>query len=271
MAVKDPETIKRIVRSNFDESALLYERFERKYGLFRDLTRRLAYACGIEPGMNVIDVGCGTGASSSMLAVMVAPKGRVTGVDFSRDMLDVARDRLKNIPNAEFILADAETLDECIDTPVDSVLFNATIFLIPATSRALESAHGILKKGGIVGMNYLTGIFDGGRDDGVELFRWAGDQALDFAPYGRGIADMKSLPRLLEEVGFGHIREGTVTERMPLEEVRDFYGIPAQSAGLYPRTPYGERLGLLDSLLEYLAGLGITHFHQGWGWCTGVK
>ena len=103
--MKDPEKIKRIVRSNFDESALLYERFERRYGLFRDLTRRLAEACGITGGMSVIDVGCGTGASSSTLANMVGPEGRVTGVDFSKEMLDVAKDRLKNISNAGFMLA----------------------------------------------------------------------------------------------------------------------------------------------------------------------
>jgi len=271
MAMKDPENIKRIVRSNFDESAPLYERFERRYGLFRDLTRRLAKACGITEGMNVIDVGSETGASSSTLAKMVGPEGMVTGVDFSKEMLDVAKDRLKNIPNTGFMLADAETLDQYIEPGVDSVLFNACIFLIPGTRGALKSAHGILKKGGIVGMNYLSGIFDGKREDGVDLFRSAGNEALEFAPYGRRITDTTRLSRLLGEVGFGHMGEGTVTESMTLEEVREFYSIPAQSAGLYPRTSYEERLELLDSLLEYLTGKGVSHFRQGWGWCKGVK
>ena len=43
------------------------------------------------PGERVLDIGCGCGATTLMLAGAVAPSGSVVGVDISRPMLDVAR------------------------------------------------------------------------------------------------------------------------------------------------------------------------------------
>ena len=48
-------------------------------------------ALDLSPGLSVLDVGCGTGATSRELAERVSPGGQVTGVDVSRPMLDAAR------------------------------------------------------------------------------------------------------------------------------------------------------------------------------------
>ena len=45
------------------------------------------------PGMAILDVGCGTGTTSMTLARIAGPKGRVTGMDISRPMLGLARQR----------------------------------------------------------------------------------------------------------------------------------------------------------------------------------
>jgi len=44
-------------------------------------------------GMAILDVGCGTGTTSMALARIAGPNGRVTGLDISRPMLDLARRR----------------------------------------------------------------------------------------------------------------------------------------------------------------------------------
>src|SRR6185312_7572098 len=59
------------------------------------------------PGERVIDVGCGSGATTFALAQRVAPSGHVFGIDVSGPMLERARQNTpKQLPVA-FALADA--------------------------------------------------------------------------------------------------------------------------------------------------------------------
>jgi SAM-dependent methyltransferase len=58
-------------------------------------------------GERIIDVGCGSGASSIALARKVAPAGHVLGVDVSVPMLERARQSAPSDLPVEFALADA--------------------------------------------------------------------------------------------------------------------------------------------------------------------
>ena len=66
----------------------------------------------LQPGMNVLDVGCGTGAVTRILAERVAP-GKVVGVDLSEERLSVARQIAEEqaIPNLEYVQSDVRDLD----------------------------------------------------------------------------------------------------------------------------------------------------------------
>jgi SAM-dependent methyltransferase len=68
-----------------------------------DAVLRLANA---RPGERVLDIGCGAGVTSLMLAEAVGASGQVTGVDVSQPMLALARSRTR-ARNIEFIEADA--------------------------------------------------------------------------------------------------------------------------------------------------------------------
>jgi SAM-dependent methyltransferase len=58
-------------------------------------TRRLLQEIGLQPGMRVLDIGCGTGDVSLLLAEMVGPTGSVVGIDRSPTALALARDRAR--------------------------------------------------------------------------------------------------------------------------------------------------------------------------------
>jgi SAM-dependent methyltransferase len=62
---------------------------------------------GVKAGERIIDVGCGCGATTIVLAQKVGPTGHVVGVDISAPMLARARQVAPSGLPVEFILADA--------------------------------------------------------------------------------------------------------------------------------------------------------------------
>jgi len=57
-----------------------------------EVVRRQARWCGIKPGMRVLDAGCGSGITTSILQDMVQPGGAAVGVDYSEDRIRYARE-----------------------------------------------------------------------------------------------------------------------------------------------------------------------------------
>ncbi len=81
-----------------------YERIQRGIAGFSD---DVITAAAATPGENVLDVGCGTGTTTGVLAHAVGPRGRVLGVDISEPLLAAAR--AQEIANATFATGDATT------------------------------------------------------------------------------------------------------------------------------------------------------------------
>lgn len=74
------------------------------------MTEAVLALAGAQPGESVLDIGCGSGTTTLLLAMRVAPKGRAIGIDLSAPMLDVARRRAESSQSiAKFIEADATT------------------------------------------------------------------------------------------------------------------------------------------------------------------
>jgi len=66
--------------------------------------RRAARATGLTAGGSALDVACGSGKLTAELTRIAGPKGRVVGLDFSPQMLEVAR---REHPGIEFVEGDA--------------------------------------------------------------------------------------------------------------------------------------------------------------------
>lgn len=64
-------------------------------GTYRSHREQASSALQLTPGMNVVDVGCGTGASFPALVKGVGAGGRVVGVDTSIGMLRKAEGRVR--------------------------------------------------------------------------------------------------------------------------------------------------------------------------------
>jgi SAM-dependent methyltransferase len=61
-----------------------------------------------QPGEQVLDIGCGTGATAIPFAAAVAPSGHVTGIDISVPMLDQARQKIAEAGARNITLVEAD-------------------------------------------------------------------------------------------------------------------------------------------------------------------
>jgi SAM-dependent methyltransferase len=77
------------------------------------VTTALIERAGIQPGMRVLDVACGTGHPAIPIAQHVGARGSVLATDFAEPMVAVAREMAaaQGVTNLEFRVVDGETLD----------------------------------------------------------------------------------------------------------------------------------------------------------------
>jgi demethylmenaquinone methyltransferase/2-methoxy-6-polyprenyl-1,4-benzoquinol methylase len=65
--------------------------------------RSVIAALQLAPGTHGLDIGCGIGLQTPLLAEATRPQGRVTGLDISAELLAYARTRIKSLPVADQI------------------------------------------------------------------------------------------------------------------------------------------------------------------------
>ncbi len=63
---------------------------------------------GIKPGMNILDLGTGTGVLIPYLSNLVGESGHISAVDLSDGMLSLAKKKYGNIKNVDFYKIDFE-------------------------------------------------------------------------------------------------------------------------------------------------------------------
>jgi SAM-dependent methyltransferase len=111
--------------------------------------QRAIEALAPRAGERLLDVGCGCGHTSLLLAGHVGPEGAVVGLDISRPMLDVARGRAAaaGLTNVRFLEADAQThpLDE---GTFDAVFSRFGVMFFASPTDAFQNLRRALKPRG---------------------------------------------------------------------------------------------------------------------------
>ena len=103
--------------------------------------------------VRVLDIGCGTGAVTRILASKLI-EGEVVGVDPSIVFLEKARELSSTLANISFEQGDGRQLPFG-EASFDVVVFHTVLSHMPSPESFLEEAHRVLKPGG-----YLA-VFDG--------------------------------------------------------------------------------------------------------------
>lgn len=101
----------------------------------------------LNTGEHVLDVGCGTGFLISEMAAMVGETGSLTGVDFSQDMLDVAVERCKPLPQVNLQRGSAADLP-LTDASFDAAACIQTLLYVLDVDQSIAELARVLKVGG---------------------------------------------------------------------------------------------------------------------------
>jgi len=121
------------------------------------LMPRMLALLGDVRGLNILDLGCGEGGYARALTRLGA---RVTGVDGSERLIEVARQRARDERrDVHFILANANALDDLPSHTFDIVVAPMSLMDVEDYDGAIREAHRVLKAGGELVMSITHPCF----------------------------------------------------------------------------------------------------------------
>ncbi|WP_256392335.1 class I SAM-dependent methyltransferase [Natronoarchaeum rubrum] len=143
-------------QSFYGRWAALYDALARYTPGIGSLRERAAAALELDPGDTVVEMGCGTGANLPYLREQVGPEGTVVGVDFTRPVLDRARESVAAYDNVHLIRGDAArppipgAVGESEPEPIDGVLATFVVGMLDDPAAAVHDWCDLLTAGGNV-------------------------------------------------------------------------------------------------------------------------
>ncbi len=261
-----------------DDNPRRYDAYAREYPGYRESSRDLiAVALPLADGgvadAAVLDLACGTGATTREILAVLGPDGRVTGVDQSAAMLGVAASSVTD-PRATWIQARAESVDQHVTRPADAVICNSAIWQTDFAATAV-AVRAVLKAGGRFAFNVPADFLDDGDSHGSRErypsllsemraiaerdYGWAPD---DGAPGRvRQRLTRKSICRSLAAAGFDAGQVTEVSHQDSAESQRAWLSIPVFTRDRLGGLPYQDRMRVLDKACERL-GPGQTERAQ---------
>jgi len=120
-----------------------------------DLTRTLFERAALEPGMRVLDLGCGVGDVSLLASSFVGPGGSVLGVDQNPESISFARQRARSagLEHLRFEVASLQEL--AAEGPFDALVGRFILLYLPDPVAVLRRLSHAVRPGGVIAFQEL--------------------------------------------------------------------------------------------------------------------
>lgn len=160
----------------------------------------------LKPGMNVLDVGCGTGSISKDIANICGENGKVTGIDNTENFILSGQETYRSVTNLELISVDLFEYNP--EIKFDLIVSARTLQWLSNPKEALIKMKSLLKPDGqisILDYDHTNLIWNPLPPESMQEFyktflKWRQDAGMN-----NKIAE--DLPQLLNEVGFHSIEK----------------------------------------------------------------
>ncbi|OLB35670.1 MAG: hypothetical protein AUI01_01215 [Ktedonobacter sp. 13_2_20CM_2_56_8] len=234
-----------------------------------------------ENPITIVDMACGTGAVTRLIAEEMAHQGRqihLIGVDPSAEALRRAQKGMEGMcVKAEFIQGDADDLPSIVHN-VDMAFFCNAIHLVPDKHSAFQHIASILVSGGIFACN--SAFYEGTYVLGTERFyrlwtrravSWLRKEHPDvhLSREAKAVAMQWLTPEeyvaSLKETGFNQVETTNQDVLISLDAWRDLGQYWLFIEGALPGVPLAQGASALENAV-YQAGqeLGLTEVARTW-------
>jgi trans-aconitate methyltransferase len=244
-----------------DDNARRYDAFTREFTIYQETSRDLIALATPAADSAVLDLACGTGATTREILAVLGPDGTVTGVDKSAAMLAAAASSVAD-PRVTWIHARAETVGQHLSTPVDAVLGNSAIWQTDLAETAV-AVRAVIRDGGRFAFNVPTDFLADEDDLGwrvsehslVSEMRAIAEREYGWAPdvrTPRRRLSRESIRRFLAEAGFEVEQVAEFAHEESAESQHAWLRLPIFSRDQLRGVPYDDRMRILDMAYERL-------------------
>ena len=127
------------------------DRLVRQSSFFAELTDDLPRKAGIAPGMRVVDIGCGAGDVSMVLASLVGETGSVVGVDRSAESVQLAQQRSETAGLTNVTFRHGDLADFTLEGgSFDALVGRFVLMYLAGPAPTLERLSRLVRPGGLV-------------------------------------------------------------------------------------------------------------------------
>ncbi|ODS31462.1 MAG: phosphatidylethanolamine N-methyltransferase [Candidatus Scalindua rubra] len=105
-------------------------------------------ALKLEPGMTVLEIGCGTGLNFSSILKRIGNNGILIGLDYSQEMLAKSKKKIEKFKwqNVKLLCEDAENFN--LSIKFNAILYSYSISMVSDWESSVMSSINHLKEGG---------------------------------------------------------------------------------------------------------------------------
>ncbi|MCH6269034.1 MULTISPECIES: demethylmenaquinone methyltransferase [Neobacillus] len=173
----------------------------------------------VQPGSKALDVCCGTADWTIAMAEAVGPSGKVIGLDFSQNMLNVGKEKVRELGLNQVELIHGNAMELPFpDNSFDYVTIGFGLRNVPDYLQVLKEMQRVVKPGGIgvcletsqptlIGyrqlfffyFRFIMPLFGKMFAKSYQEYSWLQESARDFP-------GMRELARMFEQAGFQNVK-----------------------------------------------------------------